>query len=161
MPRRRQAHGRRLALERRKRRRHGRPRIPSARSAARRRHPLMAVPGGGAVRRDDKHLRTAGPVPEVRMSSRGDRSPWARAVALALAFLALLVAAPRAGAQDRVYWTESGAGTGFGFAALDGSGGGALGLAKPKTKATEDFTVDTADGQLLWGERFEIESIGF
>jgi hypothetical protein len=79
----------------------------------------------------------------------------------ALALVLLGLAAPRAGAQDRVYWTEGETGNGFGFAALDGSGGGLLGLQNLEWPAREGFTIDTADGRIFWGSRLVIESIGF
>jgi hypothetical protein len=83
----------------------------------------------------------------------------AGSVLTALVLLALAVAASPASAQDRVYWTESGSGYGFGFAALDGSGGGSLGLQGTERPAREDFTVDTATGRLIWGFGNGFESI--
>jgi hypothetical protein len=86
---------------------------------------------------------------------------WLRALGLgvALAAAALCVAVPAAGAQDRVLWTESGTGYGFGYAALDGSGGGSLGLERPERYAREDFTIDTAAGRVYWGQRYLVESM--
>jgi hypothetical protein len=80
-------------------------------------------------------------------------------VAVLLAALAL---APAAHAQDRVYWTEVGGGsTGLSFAALDGSGGGALVLPTPKTFAYDGLTVDTAGGRFYWSDENVIESFAF
>jgi hypothetical protein len=87
---------------------------------------------------------------------------WLRACGLAavVAAVALGAVAASAGAQDRVYWTESGAGNGFGFAALDGTGGGSLGFESTERYAREGFTIDTADGRIFWDSGgYLIESI--
>jgi hypothetical protein len=78
----------------------------------------------------------------------------------ALALVALAAAAPRAGAQDRVYWAEGGTNYGFGYAALDGSGGGELGLPSEARPVLDNFTIDSARGRILWSFGFGIESVG-
>jgi hypothetical protein len=94
------------------------------------------------------------------MNARLGRLPRLGVLLAALALLASATAAPRAGAQDRVYWNEAGEKYGFGYAALDGSGGGALGLASTERPVGEGFTIDTASGRLYWSFGLGIESIG-
>lgn len=86
----------------------------------------------------------------------------ARAALAALLAVAGFVLAPAAHAQDRVYWTEVGGGSaGLSYAALDGSGGGALAFPTPKTFAFDGLTVDTAAGRFYWSDQNTIESIAF
>jgi hypothetical protein len=92
------------------------------------------------------------------------------AVALALAAMSVAVA-PRASAQDRVYWTVGSGAPGFAYAALDGTGGGLLatetaGTVIPEYGQFGAFTIDTADGRFYWfagveakTQTYEIESV--
>lgn len=82
-------------------------------------------------------------------------------VALALGLLAFGLA-PAAHAQDRIYWTENGAAdNGLSYAALDGTGGGALVLPTANTHAYDGLTVDSAAGRFYWSDQNTIESMAF
>jgi hypothetical protein len=91
-----------------------------------------------------------------------DRLIRACALAAALATGAAFALAPAARAQDRVYWTENGGpASGLSFAALDGSGGGALAFPNSNTMARGGLTVDSAAGRFYWSDSTKIESIAF
>jgi hypothetical protein len=97
----------------------------------------------------------------MTISSSIGRFMRTRVLGASLVTLAIGVAASPAQAQDRVYWSEGSSGSAFAYAALDGSGGGSLGLEKPGTKVGGPFTVDTADGRLFWFSANNFESMRF
>ena len=84
------------------------------------------------------------------VSDRGDHGRLAVAPLIALAALALLVFAGRAHATELIYWDNYGDDPDtVGFANIDGSGGGALGLGSEVLIDPEGMAYDTVTNRLF------------